>query len=320
MGKLFLFLSCLNFYNYDIASINEQVKLVNIFYDKPVLNNKIDKTLIDNNLAKPLCVYYPFEKTNEKYPLVIFVHGWGNDQRAVASMARFISYSGFVTVVISVKKKNYPEDWLPALESALNIIENYSVKKNSLLHEKIDFKKIALVGHSMGGTGVLHYANRNKKIVAVIAMHPYNGGNGIVSAVGGENQILGENLNEQNSYTLILTGNKDTIALPDKTYEFFQNLNFASSFPTTSFPRGIFLMFDDVKHNYPVENIANIFENKKNEHSYDVYQLLVTYYLLSVLKNKKEFSDVFLPTSSTFKNLKQILGNYKNIPAYNFKW
>lgn len=319
LSKLLLLLLSFNFYNYEIAAINDSPKAINIFYTKAVKNNTVDKTLIDDKLSQVISIYYPSEKNTESYPIVVVVHGWGSNKANVSSMARYLAHSGFVCAAISVKEKKHPEDWLAALDSPFRLIEKYAAKKDSPLYKKIDFKKRVLIGHSMGGTAVLHYANRHPEITSVIALHPYNGGKGIISLVGGENKVLGDKLKNQKSYTLIISGNKDSVALPDKSYEFFKNMDFSDELEKIEVPRGSFLILKNCKHNYPIETIANLFENKKNEYAYYTYQILLSYYLLATVKNKKQFAKLFQIKSQEFQNLKEILSNYGKIPAYDFK-
>lgn len=306
-----------------MSSVNDEMKPINRFFDKPIYCNVVDKNLKDKNLSQPLSIYFPrTEKANEKFPLVIFVHGWGGDKSTMSAMARSTAESGFVTVAVSVKKRWKPENWLPALDSVFSIIEKYAASSSSPVYEKIDFSKIALVGHSMGGTGVLHYANQNKKITSVIALHPYNGGKGIVSLIGGENDVLGDKLTEQNFFRLILTGTDDQIALPEKTYEFFENFSFDKLKEKYLLPRAMFLTFNDHKHNYPIEVFGNNIAGKYNKEAFVVYLLVVRKYLLATLKDDVESARLFDSKTPEFKTLEAMLVEIKdkNVPAFAEKW
>ncbi|MEL3908495.1 MAG: hypothetical protein P1P64_05715 [Treponemataceae bacterium] len=319
-----LLVIALNIFIYPILSINDEMKIANRFFNKPISNNLVDKKLKDKNLAQPLSIYYPLtnKETKRKFPLVIFVHGWGADKSTVSAMARYTAEVGFVTVAVSIKKRWKPENWLPALDSIFSLLEKYAINPTSPIYEKIDFSKIALVGHSMGGTGVLHYANKNKKITTVIALHPYNGGQGIVSLIGGENNVLGDKLSEQKSFCLILTGTDDMIALPEKTYKFFENLSFEKSKEKPLLPRGMFLIFEGSKHNYPVETLGNNTAGKYNEEAFVAYLLVVRKYLLATLKDDAKSALLFNTQTEEFKTLEALLMGIKekNIPPFAEKW
>ena len=211
---------------YPINAINELGRPVKRFYKNPVEKNFLKPSLQSEVLRDRLSIYFP--ETEGNYPVVFFVHGWGCNKRNIASMARFVASNGFITVAISVKERRYPENWLPALQSAIQLVKDECTQSESPLYNKADFSRMGLVGHSMGGAAVLHYANRHREIDAVIALHPYNGGKGIVSWVGGENNTLTDKLYNQTASTLILSGTDDIVALPEKTYMFFEGLTCAS--------------------------------------------------------------------------------------------
>lgn len=325
MLKLILLLLSLNyhFYKYDVAAINDEVKIVNSFYEKTVSANTIDKTLKDANLADPLSIYYPKAESAEKFPVVIFVHGWGCRKAAVTAMARFTAHAGFITIAVSAKKRKYPENWLPTLDSALSLLERYANDGTSPIYGKADFSRIALVGHSMGGTAVLHYANQHANIASVVALHPYNGGKGIVSLVGGENKVLGETLAGQKAYTLIITGSEDKIALPEKTYRFFENIDFSPTTKNAKLPHGLFFQFKNVKHNDMIEAVTNMTKAFRHEEVLLAYTLIVQSYLEATLKNDATSAALFTPSDKAFQQFGGLLLETnkasKTVPAFEIK-
>ncbi len=300
---------------FSIASINDSAPLTvrNVYRD--VLDNNIvlsrlsDKELLSDSIT----VYYP--EADAQYPLVLFVHGWGAKKSAHRAMARYMASFGFVTATLSSRHRSKPYEWLPAIQRSFALLEQEAQRPDSPLYNKIDFKRKGLVGHSMGGTAVLHYTNRNNDIASVIALHPYNGGKGIVSWVGGENEVLGAMLKNHKADTFILSGNADAIALPEKSFELFKGMS--------NTKRTLFFCFDGYKHNYPVEVWGTCISGHFNRDAHAVYRRLVAMWMITSLYPNSFFSSTsrhYFDLDSVYFNtdLKPLLkGNQKKaVPAF----
>ncbi len=301
---------------FSVAGINDRrFCFYDHIYKSPVENNIKIKTLKHKKLLfGKMTVYYP--EIGGNYPLIILSHGWGDGKAANAAMARHLATHGFVTAVFSSKKRKKPEDWLPVLSVAFELVFKEANNNSSPLFKKINFDKLGLLGHSMGGTAALHYSNiASNNISSVIALHPYNGGKGIVSKIGGENEVLGDVLISHSADSLILTGTQDTIALPEKSFAFFTGIE--------SSKKTVFMLLASSKHNYPVEGVGNPNAGTYNSEAHKIYRMLVTAWCLATLKPEYKHS-TFSAKLFSFKSfefnlhikplLKSIDG--KNCPAF----
>ena len=206
---------------YEVAVLNpETLKKYNRIYsyepnhafEAPDLT---DAVILDS----PLTVFYPVLEGT--YPLVIISHGWQVSKKPNASLARYLASQGYVAAILSAKEKSYPEEFIAAFESAYTLLKTANENTESRLFKRLDMQKTAVIGHSMGGTAALHFSKSSPDISAVIALNPYNGASFLIERVGGKNEVLGTDLTTLQIPVLIVTGSKDNVAYPEKTFEFY---------------------------------------------------------------------------------------------------
>lgn len=140
----------------------------------------IYKTVDEKSLK--VDIYYPLDKSKEKYPLVYFCHGGGwisgfRNQPNNISWCRYLASRGFIASSIDYRYgyKNTIKDILSDYNDGLEFIK---LKSNKL---KIDTENIILMGLSAGGHLALLYSSFNtsiddkrrmKGIKSVVAYYP----------------------------------------------------------------------------------------------------------------------------------------------------
>ncbi|CEM62264.1 alpha/beta hydrolase [Treponema phagedenis] len=286
-------------------------------YKELVKDNTVDKTLTDNNLLwYPMAIYCPQQQG--EYPLILLTHGWNDTQKTHQALARFLASYGFVTVVFTSANQRHPENWIAAFDTVLKILHKEAENPDRKFYKKINFSNMGIIGHSMGGTAALHYGNLHPEFIkTVIALHPFNGASKIIDTISGGNKFLGDSLPNMQSAVLIITGTKDVVAYPEKTYLFYKNL-----------PKDIpacFLSFKDYKHNHPIEKKSlNVFtadlSGRYEPEKYQQYRRVICYWELLFLKQQEENRMYFTEFGKGFKEIKPLLegktGDASYVPAF----
>jgi len=118
-------------------------------------------------------VYYP--ASDGTYPLVAFAHGFHNGgSKAYAcyeTMIKAVAAEGYVVMVS--ESSTFPLECAKESEDQLRSIEWL---RTSEFADKIDFAKVGLLGHSMGGGASYHNAGQSDVVAeynigAVVALH-----------------------------------------------------------------------------------------------------------------------------------------------------
>lgn len=262
-------------------------------------------------LDSPLTVFYPVLEGT--YPLVIISHGWQVSKKPNASLARYLASQGYVAAILSAKEKSYPEEFIAAFESAYTLLKMANENTESRLFKRMDMQKIAIIGHSMGGTAALHFSKSTPDIGAVIALNPYNGASSLVERVGGKNEVLGTDLTAMHIPVLIVTGNRDNVAYPEKTFEFYEHCN-------TSAPTAFFAVKNGV-HSSGLDTKGNMLSGWFDIELYMRYRLLILGWLDLFLKEKISEASIPYLYPAAFEAIKGWFysGNTKRYPAYAFR-
>lgn len=298
---------------YEVAVLNpETLKKYNRIYsyepnhafEAPDLT---DAVILDS----PLTVFYPVLEGT--YPLVIISHGWQVSKKPNASLARYLASQGYVAAILSAKEKSYPEEFIAAFESAYTLLKTANENTESRLFKRLDMQKTAVIGHSMGGTAALHFSKSSPDISAVIALNPYNGASFLIERVGGKNEVLGTDLTTLQIPVLIVTGSKDNVAYPEKTFEFYKHCN--TSAPTA------FLSIKNGVHGSGLDSKGNILSGWFDIELYTRYRLLILGWLDLFLKQKISEASMPYLQPAAFEAIKNWFysGNIKRYPAYAFR-
>lgn len=119
-------------------------------------------------------VYYP--KSTDTFPIVSFEHGYNNPgteaYACYATMNMALAAEGYVVIV--AESSDWPLECSDASKDQLRSIE---WAKTSNVSSRVDFSKVGLMGHSMGGGATYHNAGQEDmvkqySIGAVVGLHP----------------------------------------------------------------------------------------------------------------------------------------------------
>lgn len=175
-------------------------------------------------------LYLPIGKSG-KLPVVIVIHGFGAKKKQMQPTAQLLASHGMLVLNYTAMDQSQPFQWLDGLVAAYQLLEGENRRPESKIYNRVDFQRIGLLGHSMGGAGVLHVAAMEKpnglrgKIKTVVSMMPYHGTtNAITDAVAGGKDKLGCDISATPNATLIISGEVDNTNEPIGGYEFYQTL------------------------------------------------------------------------------------------------
>lgn len=162
-------------------------------------------------------MFYPVLEGQSVLPVVVVMHGWMGSKEKMQWIGERVAQQGFASIVITASNATnlfaQPKDWIKNYEAALASLEDENKRAQSPLHERLDLKKVSLIGHSMGGGGALFYAHANpERLKSTLALAPFS--NDAKKEIG-----------EIKAATLILTGSKDTVAPPKMGNSFFEALD-----------------------------------------------------------------------------------------------
>lgn len=175
-------------------------------------------------------LYLPVGKQG-KLPVVIVTHGFGANKEFMQPTAKLLASHGMLVLNYTAVDQKQPFQWLDGLIAAYTLLEGENRRPGSKIHDRVDFQRIGLLGHSMGAAGVLHIAAMEKpnglrgKIKTVVSMMPYHGTtNALLELFAGGKDKLGCNISATPNATLIISAEKDPTNEPIGGYEFYQTL------------------------------------------------------------------------------------------------
>jgi dienelactone hydrolase len=123
------------------------------------------------------------------YPAIAFAHGFSmfglsNGAQDNAGNGEHLASWGYVVAIPEL-----PDDFtvrLEAMQEVLSYLETEAVSEGSVLYQRVDTERLAVVGHSLGGATALALAGRDARVKAVVALDPvyHTGG------FGGEGEVL----------------------------------------------------------------------------------------------------------------------------------
>lgn len=156
-------------------------------------------------------IYYPI---NTVTPIggVVIAPGFTERQRHINWWGSFLATHGYAVLVLDTNDvRDSPEARALALMAGVRTLHEESRRQNSPLFNKLDNTKMAIMGHSMGGGGVLLAANAySSELSAAIPLTPW--------------QPDGR-FNEITVPTLIIAGEADTIApVVDHAWPHYQSI------------------------------------------------------------------------------------------------
>lgn len=267
-------------------------------YATKVCHNCKDKKLKDKeHVSGKITVYLPQKKG--KYPLILISPGWKAHKKVLVSISKYIASQGYVVAIFRSKKRTLPEHWLESFDGMIKVMLNKNNEEGHILYNQIDSEQIGIIAHSIAATGGLAFSNFHSRIKAIVAIHPYNGAFKLVDSIVKKNECLGDTFQNTKAATLILTGEKDRLAYPEKTYLFFEHLN--QSVPAC------FISFQNFKHNDILDVVGGMFFGGFKEETFILYSNFSKIWFDSFLKNQKENLIYLKKESDKFKTIQDYL-------------
>jgi predicted dienelactone hydrolase len=115
-------------------------------------------------------IYYPTTTTAGKFGAVAISPGYTASQSSISWLGPRLASQGFVVFTIDTQSRyDQPTERGDQLNAALTYLT-----QSSAVRDRIDPTRLAVMGHSMGGGGVLEAAKDNPALQATIGMTPYN--------------------------------------------------------------------------------------------------------------------------------------------------
>ncbi|HEX2312576.1 MAG TPA: alpha/beta hydrolase [Thermomonospora sp.] len=178
-------------------------------------------------------VYYPTTTSAGTFGAVVVTPGFTNGQRAVAHYGPRIASQGFVVMTLQTHSVyDRPDSRATQMLAALDHLVH-----RSALRSRIDPARLALIGYSMGGGGVLRAAERRPSLRAAIALAPWS-----------RDRTWPDN----RPPALVITADGDTVAPSDGMGETFYN-------SMIRVPDKAFLELGNADHRVPLTDDTRIF-------------------------------------------------------------
>lgn len=173
-------------------------------------------------------IYYPTDRSAGTFGAVVVAPGYTASQSSMAWLGPRLASQGFVVFTIDTLTRSDQ----PASRGRQLLAAADHLVQRSAVADRVDAQRIAVIGHSMGGGGVLEAAKARPSLRAAIALTPWN---------------LDKTWPEITTPTLVVGAQYDSIAsvrthaspfyqgLPATTHRMYLELRGASHFaPNTS--------------------------------------------------------------------------------------
>ncbi|MXQ65757.1 phosphohydrolase [Actinomadura rayongensis] len=117
-------------------------------------------------------MYYPDDTSQGTFGGVAAVPGYKSSEKAVAWLGPRLASQGFVVFTIATNSlTNQPTARGQQLLAALNYLTG---KSPAAVRQRLDPKRLAVTGHSMGGGGTLYAAWKRPSLKAAIPLAPWH--------------------------------------------------------------------------------------------------------------------------------------------------
>jgi dienelactone hydrolase len=116
-------------------------------------------------------IYFPSEEQGT-FGTVAIVPGWTNTQAAVSWYGPLLASHGYVVMTINTNSPLFDQPAQRATQVLLAL--DYLTSGNNPVRDKVDPDRLALMGYSMGGGGVIEATSRRTSIKASIPLAPWH--------------------------------------------------------------------------------------------------------------------------------------------------
>lgn len=141
-------------------------------------------------------------------PVVLVVHGYSASGLDYAWIAEHLASRGFAAALVQMKSSYEPnfEVWATQATAAIDALARANANPWSGLFGELDLTRVAVVGHSYGGTTAIATAARDARVKVVAALEP--------GAVQAYKPVLLARAAQVKVPLLVLGGELDTICPP----------------------------------------------------------------------------------------------------------
>ena len=130
-------------------------------------------------------IFYPSDlsKSNEKYPVVVFVNGTGVKGTKYQALQKHLASWGFITIATEEEYawNGFSSEMCVRYISALNEYDGEVNNQKNNFYHKIDLNNIGITGHSQGGIGVINAITDQKHSNIYKAAVSLSSGNKLMS-------------------------------------------------------------------------------------------------------------------------------------------
>ena len=137
--------------------------------EKLVQESSLDFTFQNEWGINTATIHYPIKEEIKPHPIVIFIHGFAAWKELYTWIANSLVSNGFGALFLTVPNRYGidPIQWSDCIKGAINYLGN-----DSKTVEKVDNRKIGVMGHSMGGLGALLAASQDTRIKCIVGLAP----------------------------------------------------------------------------------------------------------------------------------------------------
>lgn len=169
-------------------------------------------------------VTYPCGLSKSTYPATTLTGGYSNTKEDMTWLANHLTSHGYIVIAITPNNIfGTPPGWATAHKGGISKLKSENTRSASPIFNKIDTKKLAVSGFSMGGGGALLAAADLKTQIAVaLPLAPYLG-------------FSSPNYSSISAKTLIQAGASDTVSYPSVVASYYQSLPTSISRALTTF-------------------------------------------------------------------------------------
>lgn len=118
-----------------------------------------------------------------KAPVVIVFHGFLANKERIGWIGDLLASKGYIVAISTISYNlnpfQNPRKWIGGFQSAVEAVKIENLRNTSPVFEKADLNNVTLIGHSMGGGGVVHFSEtdyekvHNIKVSSVISLAPF---------------------------------------------------------------------------------------------------------------------------------------------------
>jgi alpha/beta superfamily hydrolase len=151
-------------------------------------------------------IYYPTDTSQGTFGAIAIVPGYTATWAAEGAwMGNWLASFGFVVIGIDTNSRT---DWDTARGTQLLAALDYLTQKSSV-RTRVDTKRLAVMGHSMGGGGAVYAANHRPSLWAAVGLAPFS---------------PSQNLSTDKVPALLLAGQKDTTVSPSSVQGLYNSV------------------------------------------------------------------------------------------------